>query len=461
MRADIQGRSQAEVARIGPVPIGLNLGNSDVCAKGERAERRKGPLVLVGNALVKRASRDARAPSDGLQRDRRLVRFPSSSGKQQLHAANGLSWQPSGTVLNDKLILVSTLRRSSGGELAAACQHTQTTASGRNRDQALEISRSKRESSAAKDTAPSFERGHQQSSAWHSSKLRPDNVIAKKIKLRTRPLVSPHKVSVVSRHSRWQPKQRVRQLKCWVPAAAAVVHPAGRCFALTSGAYNAMSISAAKAKGADSSAKLAFAGCLERRHLARGRKRDRKVGKVELGVQLLTVKVARYRCGSNSQDGLDQAGHSCGTLKVPNVALVGSKYKRAFGSSSGAVDCLQRADLNGVSKRCARSVRLDVADLGRLKLRTAKRCANHSLLRRTIGCSQAGAPPVLVCGCTAQLAVHAIHVHFQAALGAIQGHQHNGSTAFAPHVAIGVRRKRFAASLWRQHACATGRLKRL
>jgi hypothetical protein len=156
-------------------------------------------------------------------------------------------------------------------------------------------------------------------------------------------------------------------------------------------------------------------------------------------VENAQLRIGRRLAMSQPKGQLEQTGYTCRRLSVPHVRLDPANKERhllARREHSGR----ERARLNGVAKLCTRAVRL--VDRQRTDICTciAQRCHQQSLLRLTIGRSEARRAPVLP-NCAAKDAERRI----------VAISQRNPTARLSTHKTIGACVKRVRASACRGH----------
>ena len=107
------------------------------------------------------------------------------------------------------------------------------------------------------------------------------------------------------------------------------------------------------------------------------------------------VEVARNVAVAQAQNGLDEAGHSCGSLQVTQVRLHRAEHQRRRIGPVGEY-LTQRLEFDRVTQRCAGAVRLDVVDVAGRQPRRRQRLAQQRLLCRSVGNGDTTAGPVLI-----------------------------------------------------------------
>ena len=86
-----------------------------------------------------------------------------------------------------------------------------------------------------------------------------------------------------------------------------------------------------------------------------------------------------------------------GAIEVADVRLAGADRAESVAFGTTFAESLgEPGDFDGIAERCSRTMRLDIANLGRFDSGFQQCLTNDRLLRRAAGCCQPAATAILV-----------------------------------------------------------------
>ena len=144
------------------------------------------------------------------------------------------------------------------------------------------------------------------------------------------------------------------------------------------------------------------------------------------------------------QHSLHKAGDPGRSFQVADVGLDRPDVERVW--TGPAEDSVNGAQFDGVTKRSAGAVRLDVADLVRLDLCVGQGSGQQLLLGAAVGYSQPAAGPIVVDGASPNQRQHRVSIRF----GVGQPLEQHHACPLPTSVAVGGRIEGLAAAIWRE-----------
>ncbi len=159
------------------------------------------------------------------------------------------------------------------------------------------------------------------------------------------------------------------------------------------------------------------------------------------------VQALRQHFVLQRQHDLDQTGDPRSRLEVADVGLHRSHQQRPVRVARGTVDGPGRLDLDRITQRGARAVRLEIVDVPAGEAGASQRGRDEPLLRTAIGHRQTAGSAVLVDRAAPDDRADPIAV----ALRVAEPLEHENSAAFTAHVAVGGGVEGLASPVGRKH----------
>ena len=206
-----------------------------------------------------------------------------------------------------------------------------------------------------------------------------------------------------------------------------------------------MGICATKSERIDTGIQLPFL-----RQVRRFR-RDAKaqIIQVDRRVYILQMQMRRNLPILQNHRRLDQTGHPCSRLGVPDIGLDGTHQAFSPRFTPLSQNLPYSSRLDGITHWCSRSMGLCIDDLVRSYLSTVQRLTHQGHLCFTARYGQAFTVTIMVAGRCPDQRIDAVPIR-QRPIGTLQNHQ---TSTLSASIAICGRIKCPGTSSWRKYSC--------